>query len=139
MQKDIDDIIIFLLLTTLLVLIMGGFILSILFLYRKNQLNYFKDLERMKYDYEKTLLHTQLEIQEQTLHTISREIHDNINLTLTLAKLQLNTINVNDEKTIRQIHSSIEFVSKAIADLSDISRGLNSDVIIEQGLISALD
>ena len=35
----------------------------------------------------------QLEIQEDTFQHISREIHDNINLSLTLAKLNLNTLN----------------------------------------------
>ena len=32
----------------------------------------------MKTEFEKTLLRTQLEIQEQTFTNVSREIHDNI-------------------------------------------------------------
>jgi signal transduction histidine kinase len=84
-------------------------------------------------------LKTQLEIQEQTFQTISRDIHDNINLSLTLAKLNLNTINISDKgKTFSHVNTSISFISKAINDLTDISRSMNSDIIIEKGLITAL-
>ena len=78
----------------------------------------------MKLDYEKNLLHTQLEIQEQTLQHISREIHDNINLSLTLAKLNLNTFDWNyPVKAKNKIDSSLQQISKAIVDLSDLSKG----------------
>ncbi len=139
MQKTTNDIIIFLLTTTLLILIMGGFILTIFFIYRKRQTAFLKEVEQIKSDYEKNLLRIQLEIQEQTFQTISRDIHDNINLSLTLAKLNLNTINLSEkQKSIVHINSSVEFVSKAINDLTDLSRSMNSDIIIEQGLITAL-
>ena len=60
-----------------------------------------------KNSYEKGILQTQLEIQEQTFQDISREIHDNIGLSLTLAKLQLNTIELNNSiKTEENIESS---------------------------------
>jgi len=118
---------------------MAGFIVTILYLYRKKQLAYFKTIEEMKLDHEKTLLHTQLEIQEQTLQHISREIHDNISLSLTLAKLNLNTFDWNSvPKAKNQIHCSLEQISKAITDLSDLSKGLNSELIINQGLTEVL-
>ena len=73
---------------------------------------------------------TQLEIQEDTFQHISREIHDNINLSLTLAKLNLNTLNWSEkEKAISQVNSSIDLISQSIANLSDISKSLNSDII----------
>ncbi|MBL0334762.1 MAG: hypothetical protein IPP73_05450 [Chitinophagaceae bacterium] len=94
----------------------------------------------MKVDFDKSMLNTKLEIQEQTFQSISREIHDNINLSLTLAKLNLNTLSLkNLSVASEKIASSIEFISKAIRDLSDISRSMNSEVINEQGLIRALE
>ena len=140
MQKTPYDIIIFLAITILLIILLGGFIITIIFLYRKKQILYLKELEQIKSDYEKNLLKTHIEIQEQTFQTISRDIHDNINLSLTLAKLNLNTLNLSVvEKSAEQIASSIEFISKAIIDLTDISRSMNSDIISEQGLITALE
>ena len=140
MQKSNYDVILFLLVTTLLILLMSSFIITILYLYRKRQIIYLKTIESLKLDYEKNLLKTQLEIQEQTFQNISRDIHDNISLSLTLAKLNLNTLDWNFlAKTKNQIYSSLEQISKAIVDLSDISKSLNSELIINQGLIKALE
>jgi signal transduction histidine kinase len=97
-------------------------------------------MEKLKSDFEKNLLRTRLEIQEQTFQVISREIHDNITLSLTLAKLNLNTFDFrHNEKSVYKINSSIDLVSKAISDLTDISKSINSDIIVNQGLITALE
>jgi signal transduction histidine kinase len=96
-------------------------------------------LEDAKNAYEKNLLQTQLEIQEQTFRDISREIHDNIGLSLTLAKLQLNTLDFeNSQKSKDHIESSVELIGKAITDLRDISHSLNSDIIKTNGLYNTL-
>lgn len=139
MQKTFDDIAIFLFVSIGIILSMAGFIITIIFLYRKRQLAYLKELGQIKINHEKNLLKAQLEIQEQTFQAISREIHDNINLSLTLAKLNLNTLRQIDKNgNGERIGLSIDCVSKAIEDLTDISRSINSEIIVNQGLISAL-
>lgn len=78
-------------------------------------------------------------MQENTFKHISREIHDNITLSLTLIKLQLNSIAEGNSKNWTQsIMSSIELLAKAINDLSNLSKTLNSDLIKSQGLTKAL-
>jgi signal transduction histidine kinase len=68
-------------------------LLLVLFLgYRNRSLRHEKQLSEIKSNFQKELLQTQLEIQEQTLKNISQEIHDNIGQALSLAKLNLNTI-----------------------------------------------
>jgi signal transduction histidine kinase len=111
-----------------------------LYLYRKKQQSFEKDIVQIKQDHEKTVLNAQLEIQEQTFQHISREIHDNIGLSLTLAKLELNTFDWNDKDVSSdKLNSSVELLSKSIADLSDISKGLNTDIIIQHGLLWAVE
>lgn len=140
MQKTPDDIIIFLLVTTSIILVMAGFVITIVLLYRKKQISYQKDIDHIKAEYEKAILNTQLEIQEQTFKNISKEIHDNIGMSLTLAKLNLNTLTPDrGEQTVKKIDSSVELISKAINDLTDISKSLNADFIKEYGLINALE
>jgi signal transduction histidine kinase len=134
MQNETTELILFIIATTTLILIMGGFILTILLLYRKKQLKNEKELQNLKNEFEKDLLQAQLEIQEQTFQEISREIHDNINLTLTLAKLKLNTTHENK----RELDYSIQLIGNAISELTDLSRSMNSDIIKECGLLSAL-
>ena len=74
----------------ILLIIIG--IIILVMVYQKKQLHFLQEREHLKVVYEKQLLETQLEIQEQTLKTISQEIHDNIGQVLSLAKLNLNSI-----------------------------------------------
>lgn len=89
--------------------------------------------------FQQELLRTQLEIQEQTLKNISQEIHDNIGQTLSLAKLNLSTVDLQKENAQDKILSSKEMVSKAIHDLRNLSRSLNTDSIQSSGLVKAIE
>ena len=117
-----------------------AFIVIMLYLYRKKQILFFQNLEKIRLDHEKTLMSAQLEMQESTFQHISGEIHDNINLSLTLAKLRLNTLNLDDKNSlVEKVNAAIELLTQSISDLSDISKGLNADTIKQQGLIKALE
>jgi two-component system NarL family sensor kinase len=140
MQAGKNHLIIFLIATTTIILLLATLVITLIYFYQKRQLDYRQKLDALKLDYEKNLLLTQVEIQENTFQKISREIHDNISLSLTLAKLNLNTLEWNHlDKLKSQINASLEQISKAIIDLSDISKSLNSELIINQGLIKALE
>ncbi len=140
MQKNINDIVIFLIVVSCLLLLLLAFIIVMLYLYKKKQANFLENLEQIKSNHEKQLLSAQLEMQEQTFQHISREIHDNISLSLTLAKLNLNTLDRGNEKDWgSKITSSIKLLTQSIHDLSDISKSLNPDIIIQQGLIKAIE
>jgi two-component system, NarL family, sensor kinase len=140
MRKTSDDIIIFLLVTTAIILVMAGFVITVVLLYRKKQISHQKNIDYIKAEYEKAILNTQLEIQEQTFKNISKEIHDNIGMSLTLAKLNLNTLKPDEIRSSSvQVNSSIDLISKAITDLTDISKSMNADFIAEYGLINALE
>lgn len=108
-------------------------LLSVLFTSRKNKL--LKEKQLMKTQFEQELLQTQLEIQEQTLRTISEEIHDNVGQVLSLAKLNLNTFENNPQK---KLGDTKELISKAINDLRDLSRSMHGDRIAELGLLQSL-
>jgi len=135
-----QSILIFVLTSTLLILVLVGFITVIIYRYRQKQNTYYKDLEELKITHENALLQSQLEIQEQTFQNISREIHDNIGQKLTLAKLYLNTLNFKDADTsLQKTNDSIELIGEAINDLSDVSRSMSSEVVLNNGLIRALE
>ena len=102
MQNSTYNITLLLLGTTFLILLMAVIIIVIVFLYRKRQMAYLEKINEIKTTNEKELLTTKLEIQEQTFQHISREIHDNISLSLTLVKLHLNTFEWGEEKRWRR-------------------------------------
>ncbi|MGF2414021.1 MAG: sensor histidine kinase, partial [Ferruginibacter sp.] len=121
-------------------LILAVFITTIIYRYQQKQNAYFKDIETLKSSHENALLQSQLEIQEQTFQNISREIHDNVGQKLTLAKLYLNTLDgSNCEIAISKVADSINMISEAINDLTDISRSMSSEIILSNGLIKALE
>lgn len=130
----------FLITTTCIIILLAVFVLAIMFFYRNRQMQFLENLKNAQDEYEKNLIASQLEIQEQTFQHISREIHDNISLSLTLAKLQLNTFDWKDyEKSNIKLESSINLLGSSIAQLSDISKSLNADIIIQRGLLQALE
>lgn len=135
-----QGIIIFIAGITLLLLILISFIVTIVYKFQQKQNAYFKDMEALKASHQNSLLQSQLEIQEQTFQNISREIHDNIGQKLTLAKLHLNTLDYsNTDKSVAQVVGSVQMISEAINDLSDISRSMSSEIILNNGLIKALE
>lgn len=135
-----ESFIIFVIVCTLLILILVSFVTYIIYRYQIKKNIYYKELEELKIKHETSMLQSQVEIQEQTFENISREIHDNIGQKLTLAKLQLNTVNLNDGKHISErLHDAVSMISEAINDLSDISRSMSSEIILNNGLIKALE
>ncbi|MBU0695361.1 MAG: histidine kinase [Bacteroidetes bacterium] len=85
-----------------------------------------QEKEDLRKAYEQTILQSQIEIQEQTLRTISQEIHDNIGQVLSLVSLNVSTIPTTD---LEKRTFTRSLVSKAIADLRDLSKSLNPERI----------
>jgi signal transduction histidine kinase len=115
------------------------FILLLINIYHRKQLKHKVEKKEMQSQFSQTLLQSQLEIHEQTLKTISQEIHDNVGQVLTLAKLNLATSVVEDKQTAEQIKNSQQLIAKAIQDLRDLSRSLNTDYVEEMGLIRSIE
>lgn len=95
--------------------------------------------KEMQAKHTEALLKTEIEIKEQTLKTISQEIHDNVGQVLSLAKLNLNTLDFDTGISKEEkVEKSIQLVSKAINDLRELSRSLNGDKIADLGLKEAI-
>jgi len=140
MPAKSEDIGAFIVITTAFILVLILFIIAILFLYKRKQFMLLHRMELLKSEYEKSLLSSQLEIKEQTLSDFSYEIHDNIILLLSVAKLNLNTINWSKlPETQLKISDAFEQVQKAIDDLTLLSQTLNSNYITNLGLSQAIE
>jgi two-component system, NarL family, sensor kinase len=125
---------------TIAFLVLAGFVIFFLVMYMRRKSKNILEKQQMQSQFSQTLLQTQLEIQEQTLKNISQEIHDNIGQALSLAKLNLNTLpEMNNEMLQQKIVNSKQLVSKAITDLRDLSRSLDTDYVQEMGLQRAIE
>jgi signal transduction histidine kinase len=106
----------------------------------KRKMYHKQQLTKLEYKKRQELLQTQLEIQEQTLKTISQEIHDNIGQVLSLAKLNLSTMDITKQEQLQEkILDSKKLVTKAIQDLRDLSKSMNTDNIEAIGLVKAIE
>jgi signal transduction histidine kinase len=125
---------------SLLFIILCIFFVLFFMKFHKNQANLILEKRSIEFGFQEQLLRTQLEIQEQTLLKITQEIHDNIGQTLSLAKLNLNTLGMDDDQTKEgKISNTRELVGKAITDLRSLSKTLNADSIVSAGLLKAID
>ena len=119
---------------------LSTFITFFVIIYQRRQLNYKKTTEQLKVSFQQTLLQTQLEIQEQTFKNISQEIHDNIGQVLSLVKLNINTMDCNKPAALNEkISDSKQLISKAIQDLRDLSKSINTDYVTEMGLTRSVE
>jgi two-component system, NarL family, sensor kinase len=103
--------------------------------YRKRK----KENEQMKVQFSEQLLKSQLEIQEQTLQHVSRELHDNIGQMASLIKINLNTMQLQHAEAAEQkLTHTKELARQLITDLKLLSTSLNGDKMNKIGLMKAL-
>jgi len=139
-MQDKQIVISIVIICTLLIIILIGFIAVILLLYQKKQNLFNARLAGIKANYDKELLKTQLEIQEYTFQYISREIHDNIGQFISLAKLQLNTLDIKESSDAAQrINDTVDLLTRALDELRDLSRSLSPEIIRNGGLTKAIE
>jgi two-component system NarL family sensor kinase len=123
----------------LFLIIVGVGIVILVLVYQKRQLQYLREREQLKVMFEKEILESRLEMQEQTFKNISQEIHDNIGQLLSLAKLNISTMDTENPKDVQEKkEDSRVLIGKAIQDLRDLSRSMNTDFVSEIGLLKAV-
>jgi two-component system, NarL family, sensor kinase len=142
MPQEKQQIIWIVIIGSIVLLGVAMFVVSFLLYYtRKHNRNVREKLE-MQSKFKQEILHTQLEIQEQTLKTISEEIHDNIGQMLSLAKLNLALADAetsNPHPMQQKISDSFQLVKKSLQDLRHLSHSLNTDYVSEMGLHRAIE
>ncbi len=142
MFKEIgeESLITLIVIGTIIVVIFVGFVVLLSFLFTTKKSKLIQERQLLQTQFSQALLQTQIEIQEQTLKTISQEIHDNVGQVLSLAKLNLGTFE-DSESAYNQtkINDTKQLVSKAINDLRDLSSSLNGDKIADLGLRDAIE
>lgn len=126
---------------TLLMLLLVTFLTSFFFIYQKRMFKHQQDLAEAKEAYQRELLQSQLETQNQTLEYIGQELHDNIGQMLSVAMLHLNGLEEElaqsaHESTVRRMVESIEGTITAVRQLS---KTLDKSTVKRFGLTESLN
>ncbi len=135
-----QEVTLFIIFCSSLILLLISFLSIIMYRYQKKQHAHLRSVEELKIAHKNNLLQFQLEVQEQTMQYISREIHDNIGQQLTLAKLKLNRAVLSDGKISEdEVYRVVAMIGESIDDLRDISHSMSSEGLLQNGLKKALE
>jgi len=134
-MEPIDDIIIPLIAGTVLLCMLLGFILYFIFLHYRTRQKFDWECQQFKH----AVLQTEIEIREQTLTHMSRELHDNLGHIASLIKINMNLVSRDIPETDRsKIDESIDLLKHLIGDIKSLSVSLNSDRLENIGLVEAM-
>lgn len=104
--------------------------------YSRKRFQHMKEVFTLQEGFQRTLLQTQLEIQEATFTQISQEIHDNIGQLLSLVRINLNRLST--DASPERIDATDELLGKAMADLRNLSHTLNTNYLQQSGLNASI-
>jgi signal transduction histidine kinase len=102
---------------------------AVMIIYRKRRIEHNQEIKTMNEKFTRELLQTQLEVQQQTMHHIGRELHDNIGQQLTLAFLYTQQFSMKDEGMDSQIQTVATIINKSLTDLRSLSKNLTDSTL----------
>lgn len=126
MQRLSENISIILGASSILLLI-TLFIVMLVMAYLKRDLKHLKEKETMEADFEKQLLQSQLETQEETLNKLSIEIHDNVGQLLNSTKLLIGLTQRSLPESPETLTMADDTLGKAIQEVRSLSKALNRE------------
>lgn len=111
--------------TTILMLFINGIIIFI-FQYRKRKIVHDNEKKMLNEQHNHELLQTRVQIQEQTMQDIGREIHDNVGQRLTLASIYTNQLAFKNKypEITERIKSIGNIINESLAELRSLSKTL---------------
>jgi two-component system NarL family sensor kinase len=134
MQTKLSEVALLMVGSTMIILLLTSLIITYMFINQKRKLRHVHELNDLKNSYDREILQTRLEIQDQTLKTISRELHDNVGTIVSIALVHVKSmIPVENEREQQKVAEVSGLLNEAIDTLRDISKSINSDNITRDG------
>lgn len=135
-----EEVIFALIIGTFLFLFLSICLLAFFILFKNSKKRYKEEKKNMALAYKNELANINIEIQENTLKYISRELHDNVGQLLTVAKIHLNSLSKYPEKrSDAKITETGGVVEMAISELKLLTKTLNPEKIKQVGLLASLE
>ncbi len=141
MQSQISTVTFIIIAGTCIVLVLLLFISVFIIVFQRRQIQFKQEKSLLKSNFEKEILHSQLEVQNLTMQQIGAELHDNIGQILSVAKINLNQLEAHAHHPERAeyILQANELVGQAIIELRAATKSLDGDFIKQFGLIPSIE
>ena len=125
---------------TLIILILGSSIVYFLFLYQKKRFRHEQEVIELRETFNQTLLLSKLEIQEQTLDHIAKELHANFSHLVALININLAEVLPKSADSVKEnILETKSLAKQLLSELKALSASLNTDHIMKIGFNRALE
>ena len=124
---------------SLVYLLLVGIIISIVLRAHKRKVEFLLEKQRAQLEFDAIIARTRTEIQEQDFKNISWELHDNIGQLLSVAKMQLTLITQpQNTEDARFLNETADLISEVLAQIRMLSRSLNHEYIVFNGLVRSI-
>lgn len=126
--------------STVIILIFAGAIIYFLFLYQGKRYRHQKEVMDIREAFNRILLESKLEIQEQTLDHIAKELHANFSHLVSLININLSEILPQSLPNIQEnVVETKALAKQLLSELKALSASLNTDHIMQIGFVNALE
>jgi len=125
--------------STLLQVSIGGLLIFFVLYYQRRRYRHKQEMLQLKEAFNQNLMQSKLEIQEQTLNHISRELHDNISPLISIIQINLGAPGLKKNQAIQPEITELKVnTNQLMAELKSLSVTLNTDHIMHIGFAEAL-
>lgn len=126
--------------STLLLLFFGCLLVFYFFRHQKKRFLHRQEVIQLQESFNQSILQSKLEIQEQTLDHIAKELHANFSHLVSLININLSAaLPQCDGEVKKHIIETKRLAKQLMADLKILSVSLNSDHIMKTGFYKALE
>ena len=124
-----------LVLLTLLIILFVVF-----FFFQKKKTSFLIEKMESELHFQSELVKTRIEIKDQTLSEISKELHDNIGQILSVAIMQVNMYSSTDKPISKNEFADLrEILGKSLDEIRILSRVINRDNFSDLNFIEAIE
>jgi signal transduction histidine kinase len=120
---------------TVLILLVSGFMVWFVVAHRKRRNEFIREKKRMEVEFERQLLQSQVEVQENTLSNLGKELHDNIGQLLSTTKMLLGLTERHLAAIPDTFHTATNTLGKAIGELRMLTKSLDKEWLEQFQLI----
>lgn len=126
--------------STIFLLLVGAFATRYVFLYQRKRFTHQQEVLELKEAFAQTLLQSKLEIQEQTLDHIAKELHANVGQLVSLIQIGLEELAMETTGKARENTLETQGLTRQLfGELKALNASLNTDHIMHIGFVKALN
>jgi signal transduction histidine kinase len=138
MYGNSQDLVIVIVTGTASILFLAALLIVYIYFYQKRQNSFIEEKEVLQKNFDEVLRQSQIEVQETTMSSLAKELHDNIGQLLSSTKMLLGITQKNLPNVPETLLVADESLGKAINEIRALSKSLSKDWLTQFDLLQNL-